>query len=262
MAVISNPALERMRAGDTALGMIVRLCPTPEIALVARQTGHDFLFIDMQHGAMSMETVAAISVAALGAGIAPVVRVRSSADPDIARLLDAGAMGIVVPDVESAADAARAVAAARFAPVGRRSVSSGYPALGFAPTPAGEAASALNGATMLVCMIESRKGVDNLDEIAAIDGVDVLHFGCNDFLYDIGRPGDFTGPEVASATGRLIEACDRHGRFAGLGGDKDPDRQRAYIRRGFRFVTANSDLAYLTASATSRVANLRDATKT
>jgi staphyloferrin B biosynthesis citrate synthase len=256
---IQNPALVRMRGGDVALGMIVRVCAVGEIAIIARQTGHDFVFLDLQHSAMSPQTAASIAIVALGCGIAPIVRVRSFDDPDIGRLLDAGAMGIVVPDVEAPEQAERAVRAARFAPLGERSVSSGYPALSFAPVPLTRAARDLNAATMVVCMIESQKGLANIREIAAVDGVDVLHLGCNDLLSEMGKPGDFTAPELVEAIGILLEVCNDHGKFAGLGGDKDVDRQVGYIRAGIRFVTTHTDLAFLMASAGERTAALRDA---
>ena len=128
---LRNPALERMRAGDVALGMLVRLGRSGDIARIAKTTGHDFIFLDVQHAIYSLETIGHIAQAALGVGVAPLVRVRSAHDPDIALMLDCGATGIVVPDVNTVADAQTAVATCKFAPVGRRSVGGLYPALDF-----------------------------------------------------------------------------------------------------------------------------------
>ena len=107
---LRNPALERMRAGDVALGMLVRLGRSGDIARIAKTTGHDFIFLDVQHAIYSLETIGHIAQAALGCGVAPLVRVRSCHDPDIALMLDCGATGIVVPDVNTVADAQKAVA--------------------------------------------------------------------------------------------------------------------------------------------------------
>ena len=128
---LSNPALERMRADEVALGMLVRLARSGDIARVAKTTGHDFIFIDTQHAIYSLETVGHIVQAAIGGGVAPFVRVRNCDDHDMLRLLDCGVMGIVVPDVGTAEQARRAVELCKFPPVGRRSVSAGPSALEF-----------------------------------------------------------------------------------------------------------------------------------
>src|SRR5215210_6342688 len=132
-ADLKNPAKERMRTGDVALGMIVRLARSGEIARVAKSTGHDFIFIDGQHSLFTVETIGHIAQTALGIGIAPLVRVRSCDDPDTQVLLDNGVTGIVFPDVSTADEARRAVCRAKFPPIGRRSVGGGYPIFDYRP---------------------------------------------------------------------------------------------------------------------------------
>ena len=116
-----------MKAGGVALGLSVRLARSADIARIARATGHDFLFIDGQHSIFNLETIAHMAQAALAIGVAPVVRVRGVEDPDVPMLLDNGVTGIVYPDVSTVEQARRAVARARFAPLGSRSVVGGYP---------------------------------------------------------------------------------------------------------------------------------------
>ena len=254
-----NPVLERMRAGDVALGMNVRLGRSGDIASIARSTGHDFLFLDTQHAIFSVETLAHIAQASRGCGVAPLVRVRSCEDPDVSLLLDAGVMGIVFPDVETAEEARKAVNTAKFPPIGKRSVA-GSPALfDFRPMPAGEVARALNEITLVVCMIETRAGLANLEEIAAVDGVDVIHVGCNDLLFDMGKPGAFGDPEIVDAIDRVIAAAKANGKFAGLGGDRDLARQVGFIRKGVSFVTTQTDIGFLMAEASRRTGELRSA---
>ncbi len=259
MTIYRNAALDKMRRGKLALGMIVRLSRAGDIAMIAGATGHDFLFIDMQHGGMSPETVVDISVAALGAGVAPLVRVAGFTNPDTPRILDSGAFGIIAPNVETADDARAAVRTCKFKPVGQRSVAAGYPQLGYAQMHVAEATKHLNEHTLLACMIESRKGVGNIEAIAAVDGVDVLHLGVNDLLMEMGLPGQFGHSEIDAIVRRMINACKANGKFAGFGGDKDPERQAKAIREGVQFVTAHSDLAYLTIAATERTQILRAA---
>src|SRR5678815_3679708 len=98
---LKNPVIERMRAGDVSLGMIVRLARSGDIARIAKTTGHDFIFIDGQHAGYNIETIGHMAQAALGIGIAPLVRVRSCDDPATQVLLDIGVMGIVFPDIST-----------------------------------------------------------------------------------------------------------------------------------------------------------------
>jgi staphyloferrin B biosynthesis citrate synthase len=252
-----NPAKERMRSGDVALGLIVRLARSGDIARVAKTSGHDFIFIDGQHAIFTRETVGHIAQAALGCGVAPLVRVRSCDDPDIPVLLDNGVTGIIVPDVNTAAEAERAVRAAKYAPIGRRSVGGGSTVFDHAAIPLADSIRILNELTLVVCMIETRRGLENVDEIAAVDGVDVLHVGCSDLSVALGKPGEYGDPEITAALERVIEAANRHGKYAGLGGDRDLERQVGYIRKGVRFVTTQADLALLLAAASQKTTEIR-----
>ena len=262
-AALVNPVLERMRGGDVALGMLVRLGRSGDIAAIAKSSGHDFLFLDAQHAIFSLETLAHIALAARGCGMAPFVRVRSCDDPNISLLLDSGVTGIVFPDINTAEDARKAVSAVRFPPLGKRSVSGGYALFDFRPVPLGEAMTVLNKTTLVACMIETREGLRNIEEIAAVDGIDVIHIGCNDLLLEMGKPGAFDDPEAVRAISRIIEVAIAKGKFAGLGGDRDVVRQARFIRQGVRFMTTHSDIGFLMAEASRRTAELRKAlTKT
>jgi 2-keto-3-deoxy-L-rhamnonate aldolase RhmA len=256
-AELINSVKVRMQAGDVALGMIVRLSRSGDIALVAKTSGHDFIFIDGQHALFSLETIGHIAQAALGCGVAPLVRVGSCRHPDTSLILDNGAMGIVFPDVNTPEDARAAVDACKFPPIGKRSVSGGYQVFDFRPVPIGQSVRALNDSTLVVCMIETREGLSNVEQIAAVEGVDVVHVGCNDLLNDMGKPGQFGDPEVVAAVERVIGAAKAHGKYAGLGGERDLERQLAFIRKGMRFVTTQTDLGLLMAAATQRAEQIR-----
>ena len=179
------------------------------IARIAKSSGHDFIFIDGQHAVFTLETIAHIAHTALGCGITPIVRVRSVDDQDVQVLLDNGVMGIVYPDVNTAAEARRAVARAKFPPIGKRSAAGGYPMFDYRAGARGQTVSALNDATLVVCMIETPEGVKNVEEIAKVDGVDVIHIGANDLLTAMGKPGAFGDPEGAKAIDRVISVTPR-----------------------------------------------------
>src|SRR5262245_6392406 len=121
-ARLTNPGRERLKARGVSLGMTVPLGRSPDIARSANATGHEFIFIDTQHSIFDLETITAIAHTALAIGIAPLVRVRGIADPDVSLLLDNGVTGIIYPDVANAEEARQAVDTCKFAPIGRRSV--------------------------------------------------------------------------------------------------------------------------------------------
>jgi 2-keto-3-deoxy-L-rhamnonate aldolase RhmA len=254
---ITNPVLRRLEADELALGLIVRLARSGDIARIAHTTGHDFLFLDVQHAIYSLETIGHIAQVALGCGVAPLVRVRSVRDPDISVMLDCGATGIVFPDVNNAEDAALAVRTAKFAPIGARSVTSGYPIFNFRPVPPREAIPLLNANTVVVCMIETLEGLRNVDAIAAVAGIDVLQVGLSDLLAQMGKPGAYGDPEGMAAVARVAAAARAHGKHAGVGGDNDLGRQTEFIRQGVRFISTQSDGAFLIAAASRAAGDLR-----
>jgi 2-keto-3-deoxy-L-rhamnonate aldolase RhmA len=254
-----NPVKARMQAGDVSLGMIVRLARSGDVVRIAKSTGHDFIFIDAQHSLFSLETIGHMAQVGLGCGTAVLVRARSCDDPDISLMLDNGVTGIIFPDIDTAAEARRAVDACKFAPIGKRSVAGGYPNFDYRPLPLSHSTHALNDSTLVVCMIETREGLANVAEIAAVPGVDVVHVGCNDLLAAMGKPGAFGDPEVAAAVERVIAVANEHGRFAGLGGERDLERQLGFIRKGVRFVTTQTDMGFLMVEASRRTDQIRKA---
>ena len=255
---LANPIRLRMQAGGAALGMPVRLGRSGDIARIAKSTGHDFLFIDCQHSLFNLETIGHVVSTAISCGVAPLVRVRSIDDPDVSLLLDNGAMGIVYPDINTAEEARRAVDACKFAPIGKRSVSGGYPHFDYRSVPIAAAVPQLNDNCLLVCMIETVEGLNNVEAVAAVKGVDVLHVGSNDLLANMGRPGQFDDPALVAAQERVIAACHANGIVAGCGGNRDPARQLELIKKGCRFITTQSDIGFLSAAASAWTSKIRD----
>lgn len=259
MALIRNLTKAKLDAGELVLGMSLRLVRGGEIAKIAAACDYDFLFIDMEHGALGIESVGAICTAALDAGCSPIVRAASHAAYHASRPLDAGAQGIVVPHVNSGAEAAAVVDHCRFPPLGHRSVAGGAPQLEYASVPMGEAIELLNSATLVVVMIETAAAVDAVDEIAAVPGVDVLLIGTNDLCADMGIPGQFDHDDVVTAYEKTIAACQKHGKHVGMGGVYT-DLAERYVRMGVRMVLAGGDNTFLMAGARARSQFLRELT--
>ncbi len=256
---LPNPVKECFKAGRPALGMLTRLGRSGEIARLAKATGHDFVFVDAQHALYNPETIGHIAQAALGCGIAPLARVRSCDDQQTAVLLDNGIMGIVFPDVNTAAEAKRAVDRAKYSPLGRRSVAGGFSVFDYRALSTGEAVKALDENTLVVCMIETPEALANVDAIAAVPGVDVVHVGSNDLLTAMGIPGAYGTPEHLAALDKVFAACNKHGKVAGVGGDRNVARQVEFIRKGARFLTTNSDIAFILAEGSRVTGELRKA---
>jgi 2-keto-3-deoxy-L-rhamnonate aldolase RhmA len=254
-----NPVKEKLRAGEVVLGITVRISRTPDIARIAKSTGHDFIFIDGQHSIFNPETTIAIAHTALAIGVAALVRVRGVDDPDASLLLDNGAAGIIYPDISTAAEARKAVDTCKFPPIGKRSVVGGYPHFDFKSIPLSESVPQLNEHCLLVCMIETIEGLNNVEKIAAVDGIDVIHLGSNDLLANMGKPGKFDDPDIFAAKERVIKAAHANGKFAGCGGNRDVERQVKAIRRGAQFVTTQTDIGFLAAAASQWTLGVRTA---
>jgi 2-keto-3-deoxy-L-rhamnonate aldolase RhmA len=252
-----NPVKSRLEAGEVSFGLPVRMARSPDIARIAKATGHDFLFIDIQHSIFNVETIVSIAHTALAIGVATLVRVRGIDDPDVSVLLDNGVSGIVYPDVNTAAEARKAVDICKFPPIGKRSVTGGYPHFDYRSVPLTDSVPQLNELCLLVCMIETVQGLDNVEEIAAVAGVDVLHVGSNDLLANMGKPGQFDDPAIVAAQDRVIKAAKDNGKHAGCGGNRDVKRQAEAVRRGALFLTTQSDIGFLAAAATQWTKGVR-----
>ena len=173
------------------------------------------------------------------------VRVPANEPAWIGRALDAGAVGIVVPHIDSSEDARRAVDAARYPPTGSRSLSGLLPQLSYRPLPAPETMAPADALTFLIGIVETAAAVESLDAIAAVPGLDALQVGTNDLSVSLGVPGEIDHPKVQDAVRRTIEACRRHGKIAGFGGVYREDALRLYAGLGLRLMLVGNDLALL-----------------
>ena len=172
-------------------------------------------------------------------------------------MLDNGAQGIVVPHVDTVEEAQRVASQCRFPPIGHRSMGGGLQQLGFAPMPLDQTARVINDETLVVVMIESPQGVANCDAIAAVPGIDVLLIGTNDLCFEMGIPGQFEDPRVSEAYQKLIAACRKHGKFAGMGGLYTGPLIERYVSMGVQMVLAGSDFSLLMQGATERAKLVR-----
>lgn len=257
MPIVTNHAKRRLAAGELSLGFGVHHLRGSAVGMVAAAAGYDWLFIDMEHGAMSVHEATQMAIAALGQGVTPIVRCCRDALFEGTRALDNGAMGVVVPHVDTVEDARAVAAAYRFPPAGTRSWGGPPFAYGFQPPPTAEAQVELNRDILVACMIETPEAVANAPAIAAVEGIDVLLIGTSDLTAAMGISGQIGHARVREAYEAVGAACARAGKVMGMGGVYDETHASAYIKLGARFLLSGSDHNMLLAGATARSRFLR-----
>ncbi|QCQ17597.1 HpcH/HpaI aldolase family protein [Microbacterium sp. RG1] len=246
----------RMRAGGTAVGYWV-VTDNPIATERVAMTGYDYIAVDMQHGLIGYQGMvhALLAISAANAPVG-VVRVGENSVAAIGRALDSGASAVIVPLVNTAADAAAAVAATRYPPAGARSYGPMRSGLRIGPAPAEADASVL-----VLAMIETPQGLANLDEIAAVPGLDGLYVGPSDLTLALGGVTP-TDPSVAmdfdAALRRVLAACRQHDLIPGIHSASGEIAQKR-LADGFRFVSVASDLVHLEHAARHHLSIARSA---
>ena len=254
---MKNIAKEKILNNELCLGVGLRQSRTVDIGKIMATSGYDWLFIDMEHNSMDIDIASQISVAAQDAGITPIVRVPDFAHHHATRVLDCGAMGVVFPHVDNADIAKKLVSYCLYPPKGHRSMTGVLPQLDFKQQPIADVASTINKNMLIVIMLESPEAIDNVDSIAAVDGVDVILIGTNDLCMEMGIPGDYSNPKVKDSYIKVIEACKKYGKTPGMGGVYNEELMSEYIKMGMRFILSGSDLSFMMQSASQRSNKLR-----
>lgn len=245
MPLAPNQTRRRMQQGQVALGFGVHHLRTPAAPVLAAATGHHWLFIDNEHGAFSVHEMAQLCIAALPTGVTPIVRVCANAIDEATRALDNGAQGIVMPHVDTEAEARRIATAFRYPPRGTRSWG-GPPAIfGYRAPAMAEAQRAINDEILTVVMVESPEAVRNATAIAAVDGIDVLLIGTSDLSSELGIAGQMGHRQIIDAYRAVGEACAKHGKVLGMGGVYDEENAARYVGMGAKFVLTGNDHSYM-----------------
>jgi 4-hydroxy-2-oxoheptanedioate aldolase len=247
--VVRNIVKEKLARNEVVASMTIRLVRGVEIARMAKTAGFDMIYIDLEHSTLTLEATGQVCLAALGAGVTPMVRVPANTPEYIQRVLDGGALGIIAPGVCSAEEARAVVRATKYAPLGERGAGGALPHLEYRAFPTAEANAALNDATMVIVQFESTEAVDKAEEIAAVEGVDMVLIGVNDLLADMGLAGQLEHPRVRDAYARTIAACRKHGKHVGVGGlSTKPKLAAEFIAMGARLLSTGTDIQFLLAA--------------
>ena len=252
----SNDVKRKLKAGEPAFGTMIFEFFTPGIAQIGKAAGADFILYDMEHSGAGIETIKAQMAACRGLGLAPMVRVPTLQPQFISRCLDMGAMGIMVPMVETAAQAREIVSATRYPPVGRRGAAFGVAHDDYEAGAVADKVAAANERTMVIALIETAEGIRNVEEIAAVDGIDVLWLGHFDLTNFMGIAAQFTHPDYLAAVDKLVAAAKRNGKALGvMAGDDTWGRD--YRAKGFDIIAYGLDLMLFQRSLADGIAKLR-----
>ncbi len=206
-----NPVTRALRAGQVCLGACSISFASPPVAQIFGSAGFHFYYIDMEHGQPGYPELSVICMASKLTGMVPIAGTTSVEDHLIARPLDAGAMGVIVPHVETAEQAAMAVRYSKYPPQGKRGVLTAGVHTEFAEPDAGDLTAGQNREILSAVKVESGLGIENIDEIAATPGLDAILIGRTDLSATLGIPGQIHHPDIRDSVERMLAAVKRHG---------------------------------------------------
>jgi 2-dehydro-3-deoxyglucarate aldolase/4-hydroxy-2-oxoheptanedioate aldolase len=247
---------ERLTAGEPLVGTFLNL-GSPVSAEICAIAGYDWVLIDLEHGSGSQAELLGQLQAVDGSGCVPLVRVELSARTPVSRALDPGAAGIMFPRIESAAEAREAVRFLRFPPDGVRGVAAQNRAGRFGSVALSELGR-LDDDLVGVVQVETLGAIEDLDAIAAVEGVDVLFVGPGDLSYALGIPGRLDDPRYIAALDAVVGAAAAHGCAAGVL-VRDVEEADRHLSVGFRFIGIGSDSSLIMSGARATVSAFRAA---
>ena len=211
-----NGLKQRLYQKENLIGTMITTFSNPDIARLIAVCGFDYFIIDCEHGAFTYREVANIITAARGCELPALVRIPELKREPVLKFMEMGATGILMPNTESAEMARTLVDFAKYAPLGHRGVSLSRPHTDFGKVDGPTYIKNANENTILLCQIESRAGVEKIEEIMAVDGIDVGLIGPNDMTQDYGILGQFDHPDIVAAFERIIAAAQANHKFAGI----------------------------------------------
>lgn len=238
-----NPLKKTLREGKPVVGMTISI-PSADVVLQAARVGFDFVWIEMEHSPLTLESVRDMVLATQGTPLVPIVRVPVNEIWTAKRALDAGALGVIFPFTSTPELARQAVDACRYPPIGRRGAGAGLASMRW-PAPQGYADFADKNALVII-IIEEKRAVENIDAILDVPGIDVVFIGPNDLSYSYGDRGRQTA-QVNAAIATVVAAAKK--RSIPVGRTTGTNDIKGHIQQGFQFFQASSELGFLAAGA-------------
>lgn len=254
--MLTNTTREKLSRGETVLGCGLQAYRSAEIARTFAAAGFDYVFIDMEHGAFDLETVHDMIRASNDCGITPIVRVGELLYSLVARLLDAGAQGIILPRVEDPALLGEALSWMRFPPQGKRGYGVNPTMLRYEARSFPEVIEHQNRNTLSVVQFETRAAMERAEETLSLPGLDIAMVGPADLSISLGIPGQLDNPLLVSTVEALIAKCNKHGVVPGIQ-TRSLAMSKFWAERGMRFIGTAAEHALLLEKSKETVAALR-----
>jgi len=248
---------KRLQNGELVLGTIISEVRNPNIAYMLAQCGFEFFIIDNEHGSYNPETIANMIAAARGAGISVIVRIPDITRENILKPLDSGAAGLLVPMVNSAEEAKEIIRHAKYPNMGNRGAALRRPHNLYAKVNASDYLKQANENTFIAVQAETTKALENIDEIAAVEGVDCIFVGPFDLSISLGIPGQINHPVEVKAIEKIAAACKKHNKIGGIL-MFDQELLSKWIKQDFRFAVYSSDITLLADAASNAVRELKN----
>ena len=244
--VTENPVKKALKEGKVVIGATITAA-SPDVAATMAGAGFDFLWIEMEHSPLTLETVRSMILATRGLKAMPFTRVPVN-EPWLAkRVLDIGSLGVVFPFTSTPELAEQAVKSCKYPPLGIRGAGPGLAAPRWGMS-VPDYVKFANENVMVIVIIEQKLAIDNIEAIAAVPGIDVLFIGANDLSYSLGVGGNINSPIVEEAMSKVLAAGKKHNIPVGFPSG-NPTEINKRIAQGFRFFQASSDLAMMSAGA-------------
>jgi 2-keto-3-deoxy-L-rhamnonate aldolase RhmA len=240
-----NPVRKLLAEDKPVIGATITVSSV-EVAAQMANMGFEFLWVEMEHSPITLETLRNVVLATRGLKAMPFVRVPVNELWTAKRVLDAGALGVIFPFTSTTELARQAVAACKYPPEGKRGAGPGLAAFRW-PSPDESYYSFANRNVMVITIIEDQSGVDQVEDIAAIPGIDVIFIGPNDLSWQLGG-GDGDHPKVKAAMEKIIAAAKRHNKVLGRPAGS-PEEVKKYMEQGFRFFQGPSELGLMSGGA-------------
>ncbi|MFP6758339.1 MAG: aldolase/citrate lyase family protein [Alphaproteobacteria bacterium] len=252
-----NPVKAKLAAGERVYGTMIFEFVSPGLATVLANAGADFVMYDMEHSGIDDAEIKRQIAYCRGLDIVPMARPPEKTYASTARLLDLGIMGLMYQMVESREEAEEIASWVRYPPGGVRGAMFGGAHDDYAGGDVAAKMAIADDRTLAIVLIETAKGVENIDEILAVPGIDMAHVGHFDLSLTMGIPGQFEHPDFQAAIDTIIAACNKHGKVAGLLAP-DVTWGKDWIDRGFRFVSYSYDIGLLGGALSDGIAALRE----
>ena len=255
-ATIRHPLKAKLARGEAVWGTFVFECGAPATPRYLKEAGWDYILIDTEHASFNIETVANLLHVSSAIGLPALVRVPETRRSLLSRPLDAGAAGLMIPRVESRAQAEEIVRYTKFPPMGDRGVILGTAHNAYRAENGRRFLRQANAELLLIMQIETMAGVEHVDEIVSVPGLDVALIGPYDLSTSMGISGEVNHPRMVRAIDAFLKTCKRHGVVPGNFVTSVEDG-RAWLRRGMRFLIYGADFMLLMERSRQVLAALR-----